>query len=242
MSAHAFHLKYLEIIDDKIALIKGTANDDVITFTCSSTSNDCNLEINGDGFCFIKDYLLVPGLKIDSGDGNDNINITFPRKMFTDRIYINSGEGNNKIYTQLFSPYSSANIKLGNGTNTISFEAFGSNIFIDGFKKSPNNRIQIRDPKLTIDNLSIKKDGDSCNTYGVYLKSPDRPYASFHLCNIFNELSPEEYEAYAFFKELYDGRGGPIPPKYQSMTYVLFGPKDLASEILNTNNFIFSEE
>lgn len=241
MNSKEFHLNYLELTDDKVAAIKGTDGDDFIALQCFDYIDKCTLTINGNSHSFLKDDLIVANLKINSGEGNDSISVIVPKGMVIQRTQIHPGEGNNKIYTKLYSPYSSAELNLGYGSNTISFEPTGSNIFIFGFKNSPNNKIQIRDQKLTLEDIIIKRDDKTCETYKVYLKSSDNPVNKYYLCDIYNSLTPAEYDAYAILQGFVE-EGRKIPPEYQSMAYVLDGPKNLESEILNSNNFVFSIE
>ncbi len=242
MHSQEFNLNFLEFTNDKIAVIKGTDGDDSIDLECLTNSEACILNINGNKHNCQRDDLQIFDLEIKSAKGNDSINVTMPKGMIIKQIQIYPGEGTNNIYSKLFSPSSSATLNLDYGSNTISFEPGSSNIFIKGFKNSPDNRLQIRDTKLTLDDILIKRaDTPPFETYSVYLKSPDNPANKYHLCYIYNTLTPQEYNAYAELKILEED-GVEIPSEYQSMSYVLCGPKDLASEILNSHNIIFSLE
>lgn len=241
MDSCEFHINFLELTNGEVVKIKGTDSNDSIVLECFDKPDRCTLTINDNSHAFQKGDLKNFEMVINAGKGNDNINVTVPKGMHFTRIQIYPGEGTNKIYTKLFYPYSSATINLDYGSNTISFDPLGTDVFIKGFKNSPNNKIQIRDPNLTLDDIIMTEYDTKPRTYGVYLKSPDNPVDKRYLCDIFNSLSPAEYDAYATLKVLIDA-GMPIPSQYQSMSYVLDGPKDLANEVLNSHNFIFSIE
>lgn len=223
---------FIEYKGKTIKRLKGTEQDDAITLNCPEMGDFCTYTVNGQSETFAKSSLPAYQLSIDPLAGQDALNLTIGKGKLLLDVQIFLDNGDKTLFSKFIKPYSSASVFLGKEySHTLRIDEEGSNIFIRGFKNSPNNKIEFLSNKYSLTDLRFEKDNPNSETFDLYL-------AGNPVCTFFNQLTPKEYELYAQHQILIQDEAS-IPDALKASEYVLNGPKPM-DELLNAEHFSFT--